>query len=186
LAGFYVLFAVTYLPINNFSVGRSASVLFLPGEERLPFWPVFEYLYVLTYFIPALLVITVRDYTTFTRLLRAATLTLCVAYTTYLIFPVYLKRPPLEVTSLHTWLLSVEYLDKPYNHFPSLHVAFTSLAVLASQVTRRTRTGLAILAVAIGASTVLVKQHYIVDVLYGFILSWLAWRITPPRALQSR
>ncbi len=60
LAGSYVLFAATYLPINLFSVGRDAHTLFLPGEERLPFLPIFEYLYVLTYFLPGLLIVTVR------------------------------------------------------------------------------------------------------------------------------
>ena len=35
LAGSYVLFSATYLPINHFSVGRAAHTLFLPGEEWL-------------------------------------------------------------------------------------------------------------------------------------------------------
>ena len=84
LAGIYALFVATYLPINAFSVGRAAHTLFLPGEERLPFLPIFEYLYVLTYFMPALLIVTVRDYASFQRLVRAYGLTLLTAYTTYL------------------------------------------------------------------------------------------------------
>jgi membrane-associated phospholipid phosphatase len=180
-AGFYVLFAATYLPINYFSVGRTASILFLPGEERLPFLPIFEYLYVLTYFLPALLIVTVRDYATLRRLIGAALLTLIVAYATYLIFPVYFERPHLEVTSLHAWLLSLEYLDKPYNHFPSLHVALTWLAVFASQVSRKSQVGLWVLAAGISVATVFVKQHYIVDVLYGFALSCCVWWLLRPR-----
>lgn len=179
--GFYVLFAATYLPINHFSVGRTASTLFLPGEERLPFLPIFEYLYVLTYFIPALLIVTIRDYTTLRRLLRATLLTLLAAYTTYLVFPVYFERPPLVVSSLHTWLLSLEYLDKPYNHFPSLHVALTWLAVFASQVSRSSRIGLIVLAGGVSLSTVFVKQHYVADVLYGFALSCIGWRLARSR-----
>jgi membrane-associated phospholipid phosphatase len=173
-AAFYVLFGATYLPINHFSVGRDASTLFLQGEGRLPFLPIFEYLYVLTYFIPALLIFTIRDYASLRRLLRAAALTLLVAYVTYLAFPVYFQRPPLEVSSLHTWLLSIEYLDKPYNHFPSLHVALTWLAVFASQVSSRSRIGLVVLAAGISVSTLFVKQHYIADVLAGFALAWFA------------
>ena len=146
LAVSYVLFAATYVPLNVFSVGRAAHTLFLPGEERLPFLPIFEYLYVLTYFIAVLLVVTVRDYDSFRRLLRATGLSLLIAYTTYLVFPVYFERPQLEVTSLHTWLLSLEYMDKPYNHFPSLHVTLSWLAVHASQVSGRSRIGLWVLA----------------------------------------
>ena len=178
LAGFYALFAATYLPINAFSVGRKAYILFLPGEERLPFLPIFEYLYVLTYFVAVLLVVSVRDYATFRRLLHATGLTLLVAYTTYLVFPVYFERPRLDVTSLHTWLLSLSYMDKPYNHFPSLHVAISWLVVYASQVSGRARIGLWLLTICMSVSTLFVKQHYIADVLYGFALATAAWRFS--------
>jgi membrane-associated phospholipid phosphatase len=185
LAACYGLFTATYLPINEFSVGRDASTLFLPGEERLPFLPIFEYLYVLTYFVAALLIATIRDYATFRRLAGATGLSLLAAYTTYLLFPVYFERPHLEVSSLHTWLLSLEYLDKPYNHFPSLHVALSWLAVFASQVSRRSRAGFGVLAAGISVSTVFVKQHYIVDVLYGFVLAWIAWSLARSRSNAS-
>jgi len=178
LAVCYVLFTATYVPINVFSVGRDAHTLFLPGEERLPFLPIFEYLYVLTYFVAVLIIATVRDYDRFRRLLHATGLTLLIAYTTYLLFPVYFERPRLEVTSLHTWLLSLEYMDKPYNHFPSLHVAHSWLAVHASQVSGRSRVGLWLLAVGISVSTIFVKQHYIVDVLYGFAVAGVTWWYT--------
>ena len=183
LAGWYVFFAVTYLASNAFSEGRAAHTLFLPGEERLPFLPIFEYLYVLTYFIPALLIVTIRDYASFERLARAFGLTLLIAYGTYLLFPVHFERPHLEVSSFHTWLLSLEYLDRPYNHFPSLHVALSWLAVFASPVSRRCRVGLGVLAAAISVSTVFVKQHYIVDVLYGCALAWIAWRLGRTRRM---
>jgi membrane-associated phospholipid phosphatase len=182
LAVCYVLFTATYVPLNVFSVGRDAHTLFLPGEERLPFLPIFEYLYVLTYFIAVLLIATVRDYASFRRLARATGLSLLAAYTTYLLFPVYFERPHLEVSSLHTWLLSLEYLDKPYNHFPSLHVTLSWLAVFGSQVSGRSRAGLSVLAAGISVSTLFVKQHYIADVLYGFVLAWITWRLAQGRA----
>ena len=186
LVACYAVFTATYLPINEFSVGRDAWTLFLPGEERLPFLPIFEYLYVLTYFIAALLITTIRDYATFRRMIRATGLSLLVAYTTYLLFPVYFERPHLEVSSLHTWLLSLEYLDKPYNHFPSLHVTLSWLAVFASQVSRRARVGFSVLAAGISVSTLFVKQHYVVDVLYGFVLAWIAWRFARARRNNMR
>jgi membrane-associated phospholipid phosphatase len=190
VAACYVLFTVTYVTINVFSVGRAARTLFLPGEERLPFLPIFEYLYVLTYFIAVLMIATVRDYDRFRRLVHATGLTLLIAYLTYLIFPVYFERPHLEVTSLHTWLLSLEYRDKPYNHFPSLHVALSWLAVHAAQVSGRSRAGLWLLAIGISVSTLFVKQHYIADVVYGFALSsatwWYTMRVSEARSSISR
>jgi membrane-associated phospholipid phosphatase len=185
LAIAYALFTSTYIPINMFSVGRPSHTLFLPSEERLPFLPIFEYLYVLTYFIGALLIVTIRDYARFLRIARATGLSLLTAYATYLLFPVYFERPHLEVDSLHTWLLSLEYLDKPYNHFPSLHVTLSWLAVHASQVSHRSRMGLWILATGLSVSTVFVKQHYIADVLAGFVLAWVAWRVSGPGASKS-
>lgn len=178
----YVVFSATYLPINIFSVGRKAHTLFLPGEERLPFLPIFEYLYVLSYFVGVLLYFTIRDEERLRRLLRAFGLSLAVAYATYLLYPVYFERPHLEVTSLHTWLLSIEYMDKPYNHFPSLHVTLSWLAVHASQVSRRQRLVLSLVAVGISISTIFVKQHYIVDVVYGYALAWGAWRVTASKS----
>ena len=177
LAGGYVLFAATYIPINLFSVGRPSQTLFLPGEEQLPFLPIFVYPYVLTHLVGGLVIVTVRDYGRFLRVARAAGLALLTAYTTYLLFPVWLERPHLDVTSPHTWLLSIVYLDKSYNHFPSLHVALSWLAVHAAQVTSPTRFWLSLLTVWISVSTVFVKQHYIVDVVAGYAVAWVAWNL---------
>jgi membrane-associated phospholipid phosphatase len=181
LAGGYVVFTATYVPINVFSVGREAHTLFLPGEERLPFLPVFEYLYVLSYFAGVQMFFGLRDAGRLRHLLRATAIALLVAYATYLVYPVYFQRPHLEVTSLHTWLLSLSYHDKPYNHFPSLHVTLSWLTVHAAQVSRGYRAVLALVAIGISVSTLFVKQHYFVDVVYGFLLAWMAWRLAAPR-----
>jgi membrane-associated phospholipid phosphatase len=177
LAGITAVFGAVYISINVYSVGRPAHTLFLPGEERLPFLPVFEYLYGLTCLAPALLIVSVRTYPQFVRLTRAFAIALLVAATTYLVFPVYMERPHLEVDSLHTWLLSLHYLDKPYNHFPSMHVIQSWLVVFSAEGSRRFRIALALVAVGISVSTLFVKQHYIVDVVYGYLLAWGAWKL---------
>ena len=177
LAATYVAFSATYIAMNLLSVGRRAYMPYLPGEARIPFLPVFEYLYVLTFFVPVLLIATVRTYERFRRLMCALGIALTVAYSTYLLFPVYFERPPLTVSSLHTWLLSLQYLDKPYNDFPSLHVTLSWLAVRASQVSRGSRIALALVATGISISTVFVKQHYVVDVVLGYALAWGAWKL---------
>lgn len=185
LVGIYALFSGTYIPINLFSVGRHATVLYLPGEDRIPFLPIFEYLYVLTFLVPALLIVSVRTWERFVWLIRAFAIALVIAYSTYLIFPVYLERPNLEVTSLHTWLLSLQYLDKSYNHFPSLHVTLSWLAAQSAEGSGSFRTGVAVLAFGISIATVFVKQHYIVDVVFGYALAWGAWRCASARAVAA-
>jgi len=171
----YVLFAFTYLPINLFSVGRAAHQLWLPGEARIPLVPEFEFLYVLTYLLPLGLVAWLPDARRFRRTGLAFALTLGVAYTTYLLFPVYLERPVLEVGSVATYLLSLEYHDPSYNHFPSLHVAISWLVYLACRDAVRLRGVFFVLVIGISISTVFVKQHYAVDVLAGALLAWGAW-----------
>lgn len=185
----YALFAATYLSINAYSVGRPAATLFLPGERRLPFVPEWEYAYVLGYLLPSLSVFALPDARRLARLLRAFALTLLVAYTTYLLFPVYFERPTLHVDSLATFLLSLEYLDKSYNHFPSLHVALSWLVYFACRDWPRCRGWLLPVVLAISVSTLFVKQHYLVDVLCGAALAAAAWRVASlrgPSAIATR
>ena len=181
----YVLFTGTYLPINLFSVGRAAHQLWLPGEARIPLVPEFEFLYVLTYVLPLGLVAWLPDTRAFRRTGLAFTLTLAVAYATYLLFPVYLERPVLEVGSLATYLLSLEYHDPSYNHFPSLHVAISWLVYLACRDAVRLRGVFLVLVIGISISTVFVKQHYAVDVLAGALLAWGAWAAAGRWATRS-
>ena len=176
-AACYLLFIATWVPVNAYSVGKDAATLYLPGESSLPFVPEFEYLYAFGYVLPVIALLSIPTVRGAVRVLIAFVLTLTVAYATYLVFPVYLERPELRVDSLATFLLSLEYKDPSYNHFPSLHVAFVWLGYFAA------RRGLgrpwlyAAFALGVTASTMLVKQHYFLDLVYGFALAWVTWVI---------
>jgi membrane-associated phospholipid phosphatase len=61
------------------------------------------------------------------------------------------------------------YIDAPYNLFPSLHVTYPTLATLVSWRNHKImRWVFAAMAVVVAVSVVLVKQHYIADVVAGF------------------
>jgi membrane-associated phospholipid phosphatase len=173
----YVLFVCTYLPINLYTVGRPAHTLYLPGEASLPFIPEFEFIYVLGYALPAVAVLAVPDARRFAQLVIAFLLTLAVAYTTYLLFPVYLERPELVPDSLATRMLALEYEDPSYNHFPSLHVALAVLAYLSCRDGLRRRWPLLLWVVGVSISTLFIKQHYIADLVYGAALALGAWTV---------
>ncbi len=173
----YVVFCVTYLPINAFTEGRVTHTLFLPGERAIPLVPGFEFAYLLGYVLPLVVVWRRPDAARVARLAWAFGLTLAGAYTTYLLYPVYLPRPELTGHSLATRLLALEYLDKPYNHFPSLHVALAVLVALGCSDDRRMRWWLPAVVAIMAVSTVFVKQHYILDVLAAAVLAPLAWRL---------
>lgn len=173
----YAVFVGTYLPINMFSIGRDAHVLFLPWEARIPFIPEFEFIYILGYVFPVAAVFKLPDIHRFRQLVTAFPLTLVVAYATYLLFPVYLERPVLEVDSLATFMLSIEYLDPSYNHFPSLHVATSWLVYFACRHGIRRHKLFLGTVIGISVSTIFVKQHYVVDVVWGVVLATAAWVI---------
>ena len=88
-----------------------------------------------------------------------------------------------------TWLLAIEYLDPSYNHFPSLHVALGCLVFFALRDRLgRLRAPLATLLAGMCLSTLFVKQHYLLDVLYGSGLAWAAWAVAfhlRPRRIEG-
>ncbi|UCF39994.1 MAG: phosphatase PAP2 family protein [Gemmatimonadota bacterium] len=178
LATAYVIFVATYLAVNIYSIGRTSRALWLPGEAALPFIPEFEFFYILGYLVPLLAVFRLPGASEFRRLLVAFGLTLLVAYATYLVFPVYLERPEFEVNSVATFLLSLEYHDPSYNHFPSLHLGTAWLIYLACRRGVRRRVAVVALLLAISLSTVFVKQHYLVDVVFGVGLALAAWWVS--------
>ncbi len=171
----YVVFAATWIPINRFSIGRPAHELWLPGERAIPFVPAFEYLYVLPYVLPLLIIWAVPEPPVLARAVRSFAITLVVAYAVYLVFPVYLQRPVLHPDGPATRLLALEYHDPPYNHFPSCHVALGWLVYLTVRGRLARRWPLVVLMAGVCVSTLFVKQHYIVDVVAGSALAWLAW-----------
>ncbi len=77
------------------------------------------------------------------------------------------------------WSLQFIYdFDRPYNCLPSLHVAYAFLAALTCY---RVHRGLGIAALLyaalIGISTLYTKQHYVVDVVAGVLLAYVAYLV---------
>lgn len=171
----YLIFLASYIPLNHWSVGRPAHTLNLPGEERLPFIPEFEFIYILVYPLPLLMVFLLADASRLSQAAVAFALILGVAYASYIVFPVILIRPAFSGDTLAKWLLAWEYQDPAYNNFPSLHVALAWLVYFSCRTNRHRLLWLAGLAVAISISTLFVKQHYLADVVYGALLAWSAW-----------
>lgn len=184
----YIVFLTTYIPINNWSVGRPAHSLYLPGEEQLPFIPEFEFIYILVYPLPLLLVASLPNARRLQQAAVAFALILSVAYATYIVFPVTLTRPAFTADTPAKWLLAWEYQDPAYNNFPSLHVALAWLVYFSCRTGRHRSYWLAGIAAAISVSTLFVKQHYLADVVYGLLLAWAAWtwsRRLVPKALAT-
>lgn len=122
--------------------------------------------------------------------------TACAAYTlaiaaslcTFLVFPVFIERPEPDAAALGFALMRfTRWVDQPFNCFPSLHVSLDFLAAFFT-ATERPRAGRALLVAAtiISFSTMVVKQHYFLDIVAGVLLAALAFRIAMKPRLRAR
>jgi membrane-associated phospholipid phosphatase len=147
-------------------------------EREIPFHPNFVWLYLTIYPLFVLPFLFIRN-KEFFRLFSMAYITvMCVCYIVYLFYPVrFLYRPTLAVVSFSAFALSIVYgADNAWNCFPSMHVAMSLLAALTILEVHPIRGLLAILlTIFIAASTILIKQHYILDVLASMILTSLVY-----------
>ncbi len=115
------------------------------------------------------------------RFLAADILGKAVCLVIFLALPTANLRPVIPQSAPLSWMLKVIYaLDTPDNLFPSLH-CFNSWLCWASVRGRRDipawyRTFSLVLALAIAASTLTVKQHVLADAAAGFALAELCWQ----------
>lgn len=156
----------------------------LPVDAIWPFVPEAVFVYLLAYVIVVALF-----------LIRRSTLFLNYAYLNFIVmnlaaFFIFALLPaagpsrsdlPGEVPALLAFMFEV---DVQWNAFPSLHVANPVLIMLLSFRERgvdRISVGLLGIAVAISLSTLLVRQHYLLDVIGGIALAVLVfvglWRL---------
>lgn len=102
--------------------------------------------------------------------------TMAVCFVFFLTVPVRCVPPPLEGGLDALLLPRLPWLqDGGWNSFPSLHVATATLALLSLlKVSRGVSVIAALLWLAIVASTVLLKRHYLLDLPAGIAVGALA------------
>ncbi|HTX73692.1 MAG TPA: phosphatase PAP2 family protein [Rectinemataceae bacterium] len=96
-----------------------------------------------------------------------------VSYFFYYFFQTEVSRPVITAPgALNDMIRTVYATDNPFNDFPSLHTSIsTILAIHWFRVDRRIGWPVAIWTALIVASTLLVKQHYVADLLSGLVLA---------------
>ncbi|MEW6443969.1 MAG: phosphatase PAP2 family protein [bacterium] len=172
------IWAGGYFAISHFTEGRPVHTLSpFQWEHRIPFRPEFVWIYLSIYptFLLPFLFIRDKD---FFRIFSLAYITvMSVCYVTYLAYPVTIERPAFAVDSFSTWTLRIVYqADRPWNCFPSMHVAMSLLSALTILEVHRVRGILTLmLTCTIAASTVLIKQHYILDIVAAMGLTLLIY-----------
>jgi membrane-associated phospholipid phosphatase len=168
------IWAAGYYLVAFFTEAQTTHTLpTLAWEREVLLTPEFVFIYLTIYptFLLPFLFIHQKD---FFRLFSFAYITvMCICYLIYLFYPVSIDRPELVENSFSTWVLGIVYgADRPWNCFPSLHVAMSLLAALTILEVHRIRGMLTLLLTCwIAFSTVLIKQHYVLDVVAAMLLT---------------
>lgn len=161
-------------------------VSYLPLDDKIPFLPGFILAYVLWYpflIVPVVVTLLKDDRRAFIRYAAFIIAGFSISLLICMIWPnCQLLRPAVVDTStLCGWLVNAIYsADTPTNVLPSMHVV-GCMAVLAvtfdSKYLKKVRIPAVIIAVAICAATVFVKQHSILDVFAALALSLVLYLV---------
>jgi membrane-associated phospholipid phosphatase len=177
----YALLLALYLAINARMAGRGSPLFMLDLERHIPFVPAAYPAYAAIYLVaaaPIWLCRSRREYLT----LQLACLTASFgAFVSFLFLPMPYPRPTLEPHTLCESLLAWEWsIDRSCSTFPSLHVAFAWLMALGLAPRRWAPRWLWLLfACVVSLATLLVKQHFLADVVMGFLAAYGSLRVAP-------
>lgn len=168
---------VGYVAIDFYNASRAARVALLPLEmpidPLIPFVPSFVFAYFLYYPWLLLPLFIARREHQLQYVIKAFLLMQVSAFLVFLAFPSRMVRPEVLPDSVSGSALRLLYeLDPAWNVFPSLHAGHSVLVAMVCWKYRREL----LPAVAAGTtliilSTVLIKQHYALDVVGGVLLA---------------
>ena len=168
-----------YLVIGwEFMPGRTLHVPELALDRMATLAPGWSLTY-LSLFLAALLpVFVVHQPELVRRTIFAFLMIWLLSFACFLAYPTIGPRPDKILgQGFDVWALKEIYAsDVRYNCFPSLHVAQCFLAAFAChRVHRGVGIGAGVWAFLVGMSTVYTKQHYVLDVIGGMFLAYVAY-----------
>ncbi len=190
LVGTVVLVYAAYYPLNAWTMSLPYHDLGTWIDRATPLAPAWMFAYVAIFASATMPGFVVRHKALLQRTAIAYLLVQCIAFVCFVLYPVQMTLRPeaVAVDSFATWGLKLCYfLDAPTTCFPSLHVATCVLGGLivhkADPKLGRPLLGVALL---VCASTMLVKQHFLADVVAGLLLSLVVhWRVVSTLSLDG-
>ena len=163
-------------------------------DEKIPF--VIEFILIYSIWYPLVIftffLLFKHSKEKYQKTKKAVLVSLVMAYICFFVYPTTIIRP--EVNSFNDLFSLIAYIsfkaDNPVNCFPSCHclLSFDMIYALYKEksINKYLRITLIILFILIIASTLLVKQHVIADVISAFIFSVFATFILPKINLKKR
>ena len=168
----FALWLISYQLVAEYTSRLPAVDLTTTLDHAIPFRAAWIWIYMLTYLVPFLAMLVVQDDERVYRALVAVGLASVSAYVVYILYPVGTPRPFVGDSVADHLVAIQQRLDYPRNQLPSLHVANAWIlyaTVAGDRRERWVRAVWAVLAFAITLSTLLVKQHVLLDVLAGLV-----------------
>lgn len=166
---------VKFLQFNYYTITTYIDTI-------IPFIPHFIYIYNLFYIfiILSFYYIYKKDQKLYFLGINTGVICMLISYLTYIIFPTLIIRPNLNLLNIDpitNLILYVTYkVDNPaINCFPSIHCTFCFIILfitnMSHKINIKNKLFINIFSILIIISTLLVKQHYILDIISSFILT---------------
>jgi membrane-associated phospholipid phosphatase len=177
---FYAVWVVVFIAEGFYAVTLPTQDLTFWVDRKIPLVSGFVWFYFLCYVFPLLPVFLSRNWHRFNLALLSIALCSLIAFVLHIVIPVSFPRSELGTSFSDQVLRFVYETDFRPNaqNFPSLHVAITWIIYFACR-NQRLRKGwewvIFVVACLIIASTVLIKQHLVVDLVGGTILAFTCW-----------
>lgn len=162
-----------YFPTSNRLTGGIEPKLTI---DTWPIWPIWVLPYVLCYilWLSSLVWITLKmEDRLFRSFIMACLLTLTIGTMTFIFFPTYVKPATLTGNDIFVSLLRFIHDNYGrYDAFPSSHVYITALlALFFGRWYPRQKLLWILILVIVSFSTLFTGQHYILDVIGGYLLA---------------
>lgn len=185
LVGFivFIILATLYLTANHFHFFKPQLLPFSWVDSVVPFWPYTVWVYTSEYIFFIAVYMTCKDLVNLNKYVYSIFVLWLVSIIVFWIWPTTFPRElfalPEDLNSLTYLVFSgLRMIDTPANCCPSLHVSsvyLSSFIFLDDQ--RRKFPFFFLWATAIAASTLTTKQHYLIDVVTGFLMAGLTYWI---------
>ena len=148
-------------------------------DDMIPFWPAWAWVYSFLYY-PAIIYLNwvVGSPRHFNHLAMSFFVLLGMQMTFFLLFPVETPERWRNLSQgeglSKRFLRYVQKFDAPSNCFPSMHVSVAMLTALHAKASL----GPVAFAfpILISISCLFTKQHYIVDLPFGIVIGWVAFK----------
>jgi membrane-associated phospholipid phosphatase len=187
-----ILFVICYMTPNHIQIFEPSYLHLFDFEKAIPFIDWSLWIYMTSYIYVALVFILLRKKENMNHIFYAQILLLFIGMVIFFVYPTVYPRPMMEYNGITGGMVNLLYsMDTPNNAMPSLHIALTFIAGFGFIKERRRLLPLFMIwAILISISTLTVKQHYLWDVLAGFVLAivfyWISFKFIRPFATSSK